>query len=148
MENGRISSVELAKRSGVQSPKALAGFMTTSLKRNARSFGLPLPFDGGEGSLPFGGAPNPAPTDDPQRTYWVDREGIAERMVVALRRRVEVAANKTRPPRFLVVLQHDSMPDMGMGSPRAESLKQRLTQLGARPDDVIGENAVRGPVRT
>ena len=35
------------------------------------------------------------------------------------------------------------MPDMGMGSPRAESLKQRLTQLGAKPDDVIGENAVR-----
>jgi len=140
--DGKIESRDLAKRLDVKTPKALSGFLTTSLKRHANKLGLPLPFDGGEGSKLFGGIPNPADGDDPQRTYWVDRDGIAGRMVVALRRRVDEAAPKVSRPRFSVVVQHDPMPDMGMGSERAEELKRRLTALGAKADNAIFEEAV------
>jgi len=140
--DGKIESRELATRLDVKTPKALSGFLTTSLKRRARKLELPLPFYGGEGSELYGGIQNPAEGDDPQRTYWVDRDGIAERMVEALRRRVAEAAPKVARPRFRVVVQHDPMPDMGMGSERAEELKRHLEALGAKADNAGFEEAV------
>lgn len=84
-EHGRMSSVELAAALGFDSPRAIPGALTTPLKRRAREMNLPLPFDGGEGSLPYGGITDPQPSDDRERTYWQDRDGIAERMVTILK---------------------------------------------------------------
>jgi hypothetical protein len=58
--------------------------LTSPLKRRAKQLGLPLPFHGGEGSLAYGGIPDPQPDESPRRTYWSDRDGIARRMVEAL----------------------------------------------------------------
>jgi hypothetical protein len=91
-DQGRISSRELATSLAVGTPKALAGRLTTSLKRNAKRLELPLPFAGGEGSKPYGGIAHPRPGDDSQRTYWEDRDGIAARMVGALTRRLSETA--------------------------------------------------------
>jgi hypothetical protein len=65
-------------------PPALAGSLTTPIKRRAKALGLPLPFDGGHGSVDFGGISDPSPGDDPARTYWADRNGIAVRMLQAI----------------------------------------------------------------
>lgn len=65
-------------------PPALAGSLTTPIKRRAKTLGLPLPFDGGHGSVDFGGISDPLPGDDPGRTYWADRNGIAARMLQAV----------------------------------------------------------------
>jgi hypothetical protein len=56
---------------------------------------LPLPFDGGEGALPWGGLPSPEPDDDRERTYWQDRNGIADRMVSALRRELAIRGGRS-----------------------------------------------------
>jgi hypothetical protein len=88
-ERGKISSVELAAELGFDTPRAIAGSLTTPLKRRARGLELPLPFLGGEGSKAYGGLPEPAGTDEPGRTHWQDRDGIAQRMLGALRAEVQ-----------------------------------------------------------
>jgi hypothetical protein len=81
---GVIDSVTLADRLGV-SPRALSGNLTTPLKRRAKALGLPLPFDGGHGDQAYGGISLPSRDMDAQRTHWRDRNGIAERMLNAVR---------------------------------------------------------------
>lgn len=94
--SGKVSSVELTLRLELDTPRELAGNLTTSLKRHVKALGLPMPYDGGVGSLPYGGIPNPVKgEDDPQRTYWVDRDGIAARMTRALRQSL---AERTQQP--------------------------------------------------
>lgn len=90
-ENERLSSFELGAALGAP-PRSIGGMLTSPLKRRAKQLGLPLPFLGGEGSLGYGGIPDPRPEDDPARTYWQDKDGIAARMVDALH-----AELKTRP---------------------------------------------------
>jgi hypothetical protein len=91
-EQERVASVELADLIGAPGPRSIGGMLTSPLKRRAKQLGLPLPFLGGEGSLAYGGIPNPRPEDDPGRTYWQDRDGIAKRMAEAL-----TSELKTRP---------------------------------------------------
>jgi hypothetical protein len=80
---GRIDSLELATLIGT-TPRGIAGLLTTPLKRRAKKLRLDAPpWDGGRGAEPFGGIAEYHGLD-PERTYWRDRDGIAERMVAAL----------------------------------------------------------------
>jgi hypothetical protein len=81
--DGRIDSVELANRLGT-TPSVLSGTLTTHLKQRAQKLGLPYPFDGGRGAAGYGGISDPQEGDDPDRTTWADRGGVAARMVQAL----------------------------------------------------------------
>jgi hypothetical protein len=98
--NGRISSVELAGLVTDKGPRAIGGVLTSPIKRRARHLGLPLPFLGGEGVRPYGGIPDPLPGDDPHRTYWVDHDGIAGRMVKAIIVELDRRPEAIRPWRF------------------------------------------------
>jgi hypothetical protein len=80
---GRTDSLALSAALECR-PPALAGSLTTPIKRRAKTLGLPLPFDGGHGSVDFGGISSPRPGDDPGRTFWADRSGIAARMLEAI----------------------------------------------------------------
>lgn len=83
--SAKVDSVALAHALDLDTPANIGGALTTSLKRRAEKLGLPLPFAGGLGSqLAYGGLPDPAPGDDPERTYWGERDGIAIRMIEAL----------------------------------------------------------------
>jgi hypothetical protein len=99
--HGRMNSVDLAAFLEVSSPRQISGLLTTPLKRRARQLELPLPFVGGEGSLPYGGIPKPDPErDDPGRTYWEDRNGASARLVKAIQR--ELAGRSAwKPNRFV-----------------------------------------------
>jgi hypothetical protein len=67
---GEIGSLTLADAIGVASPRNIAAVLTTPLKKRAKALALPLPWaEGAHG----------------QRTVWLDREGIGERMLHALR---------------------------------------------------------------
>lgn len=68
--NGRIDSVELAHVIGTDTPRNIPANLTNSLKQRARSMGLSRPWD--------------ETTSDENRTVWVDRDGIAGRMVDAI----------------------------------------------------------------
>lgn len=78
-----IDSLQLAEALGA-TPRGLSGFLTTPLKRRAKTLGLPLPFAGGLGAESYGGIMAPSPDMDPQRTHWQDRDGIAKRMLRAI----------------------------------------------------------------
>jgi hypothetical protein len=79
-----VDSVRLANELGT-TPRALSGYLTTPLKRRAKALDLPPPFAGGQGTELYGGIPSPSPDMDPERTHWEDREGIAARMLEAIR---------------------------------------------------------------
>jgi hypothetical protein len=81
--HGVIDSLQLASALGI-TPRELSGYLTTPLKRRASALQLPLPFDGGKGTEPYGGVRSPSPDMDPERTHWQDRDGIAERMLAAI----------------------------------------------------------------
>lgn len=81
--DGRTDSLALSSALGCR-PPALSGSLTTPLKRRAAKLGLPLPFDGGRGGLDYGGITDRTPGDDPGRTYWADRDGIAARIAQAV----------------------------------------------------------------
>ena len=66
---GEIGSLALADAIGVASPRNIAAVLTTPLKRRARALSLPLPW---------------AEDAHGQRTVWLDREDIAERMLRAV----------------------------------------------------------------
>jgi hypothetical protein len=85
-QDGRINSAELAELLDARPPQ-LGALLTTPIKRRAKTLGLPWPFEGGQGDRDYGGIASPQPGDDPGRTYWEDRDGIAERMLQALRER-------------------------------------------------------------
>lgn len=87
---GVIDSVHLASALGI-TPRELSGYLTTPLKRRAKALRLPLPFAGGLGSEAYGGIPSPSPDMDAERTHWQDRDGIAGRMLNALKENEEHA---------------------------------------------------------
>jgi hypothetical protein len=66
---GEIGSLALADAIGVASPRNIAAVLTTPLKKRAKALSLPLPW---------------AEDAHGQRTVWVNREGIAERMLHAV----------------------------------------------------------------
>ena len=66
---GEIGSLALADAIGVASPRNIAAVLTTPLKKRAKALSLPLPW---------------AEDAHGQRTIWLDREGIAERMLHAV----------------------------------------------------------------
>jgi hypothetical protein len=82
---GKISSVDLAALLSLEGPRSIPGALNTPLKRRAKELNLPFPFAGGEGALEYGGLPDPGNDDLPERTYWADRDGIAARMLPALK---------------------------------------------------------------
>jgi hypothetical protein len=67
---GEIGSLALADAIGVASPRNIAAVLTTPLKKRAKALSLPLPW---------------AEDAHGQRTVWLDRENIAERMLRAVR---------------------------------------------------------------
>jgi hypothetical protein len=69
-QEGEIGSLALADAIGVASPRNIAAVLTTPLKRRAKGLSLPLPW---------------AEDARGQRTVWLDRENIAERMLRAVR---------------------------------------------------------------
>ena len=68
---GEVGSIELANALGVDRTPTIAFVVTTPLKRITSRLSLPWPFDPDTG------------TDG--RTVWRDRDGIAARMVDAIR---------------------------------------------------------------
>jgi hypothetical protein len=69
--DGRIGSLDLALAIGTDTPRNIPANLTNSLKQRARRMGLAVPWDETE--------------SDDGRTVWLDRDGIASRMVEALR---------------------------------------------------------------
>jgi hypothetical protein len=61
-----VDSLQVAKLLGVASPRSIASMLTTPMKRRAKTLGLPVPWD--------------ERVSSEDRTVWVDRDGIAERM--------------------------------------------------------------------
>jgi hypothetical protein len=69
-QEGEIGSLALADAIGVASPRNIAAVLTTPLKKRAKALSRPLPWaEGAHG----------------QRTVWLDRDDIAERMLRAVR---------------------------------------------------------------
>jgi hypothetical protein len=68
-DEGEIGSLALADAIGVASPRNIAAVLTTPLKKRAKALSLPLPW---------------AEDAHGQRTIWLNREGIAERMLHAV----------------------------------------------------------------
>ncbi len=66
---GEIGSLALADAIGVASPRNIAAVLTTPLKKRAKALSLPLPW---------------AEDAHGQRTVWLNRENIAERMLHAV----------------------------------------------------------------
>jgi hypothetical protein len=69
-QEGEIGSLALADAIGVASPRNIAAVLTTPLKKRAKALSLPLPW---------------AEAAHGQRTVWLDRDDIAERMLHAVR---------------------------------------------------------------
>ncbi len=69
-QEGEIGSLALADAIGVASPRNIAAVLTTPLKKRAKALSLPLPW---------------AEDAHGQRTVWLDRDNIAERMLRAVR---------------------------------------------------------------
>lgn len=69
-QEGEIGSLALADAIGVANPRNIAAVLTTPLKKRAKALSLPLPW---------------AEDAHGQRTVWLDRENIAERMLRAVR---------------------------------------------------------------
>jgi hypothetical protein len=67
---GEIGSLTLADAIGVASPRNIAAVLTTPIKKRAKALSLPLPWlEDAHG----------------QRTIWLDQEGIAKRILRAVR---------------------------------------------------------------
>jgi hypothetical protein len=70
MQEREIGSLALADAIGVASPRNIAAVLTTPLKKRAKALSLSFPWlEDAHG----------------QRTVWLDRDGIAERMLRAVR---------------------------------------------------------------
>jgi hypothetical protein len=69
-DDGEIGSRALAEQLAISSPRYIAANLTNSLKQRADALGLDRPLDESE--------------DSANRTIWVDRDGIASRMVIAI----------------------------------------------------------------
>jgi hypothetical protein len=69
VQEREIGSLALADAIGVASPRNIAAVLTTPLKKRAKALSLPLPW---------------AEDARGQRTVWLDRDGIAERMLRAI----------------------------------------------------------------
>lgn len=69
--DGRVGSLDLAQALGTSTPRNIPANLTNALKQRARRLGLELPWTEGVSA--------------DNRTVWIDRDRIAERMVVALR---------------------------------------------------------------
>jgi hypothetical protein len=79
VHEGEIGSLTLADAIGVASPRNIAAVLTTPLKKRAKALALPLPW---------------AEDAHGQRTVWVDRDGIGERMLHAVREEKERRARR------------------------------------------------------
>lgn len=69
--DGMVDSVTMARHLSVGTPRNIASAVTTPVKRIAKRLGLGLPWD--------------EETNISDRTVWRDRDGIAERMLEAIR---------------------------------------------------------------
>jgi hypothetical protein len=69
--DGAVDSVTMAQHLGVGTPRNIASAVTTPVKRIAKRLGLGLPWDEDVSAA--------------DRTVWRDRNGIAKRMLVAIR---------------------------------------------------------------
>jgi hypothetical protein len=81
-QEGEIGSLALADAIGVASPRNIAAVLTTPLKKRAKALSLPLPW---------------AEDARGQRTVWLDRENIAERMLHAVREEKARRARRRAP---------------------------------------------------
>ncbi len=68
--DGRVGSVELAEDLSLGTPRKLSSTLTNSMKQRATTLGLPYPWE--------------PDTSADGRTLWMDRDGIATRMVAAI----------------------------------------------------------------
>jgi hypothetical protein len=70
-QHGEISSPDLVQLLGLKGPTSVPANLTNPMKKRARRLGIPVPWT--EASTPD------------RRTIWRDRDGIAARMVKAIR---------------------------------------------------------------
>ena len=73
--DGAVDSVTMAKFIGVGTPRNISSALTTPVKRISKRLGLGLPWD--------------VESSAEDRTVWRDREGIAARMLDAIREETE-----------------------------------------------------------
>jgi hypothetical protein len=69
-EKGRVGSLELVELLDLKGPTSIPANLTNPLKKRAARLGLDLPWE--------------ETADRENRTVWVDRDGIAERMLRAI----------------------------------------------------------------
>ena len=69
-KEGRVGSLELVELLDLKGPTRIPANLTNPLKRRAKRLGLEVPWE------------ETADRDD--RTVWVDRDGIAARMLAAI----------------------------------------------------------------
>ena len=69
-QDGSVGSVELAGHLNLGTPRNISSALTNSLKQRAKTLGLTYPWTDG--------------VSDDDRTVWIDRDGIAARMVTAI----------------------------------------------------------------
>lgn len=69
-QDGQVGSVELAQHLNLDTPRNISSALTNSLKQRARALGLDNPWADGVSSN--------------DRTVWINRDGLAARMVVAI----------------------------------------------------------------
>lgn len=74
-KEGRVGSLELVELLGLKGPTSIPANLTNPLKKRATRLGLEKPWD--------------EAADREDRTVWVDRDGIAERMLRAIDEEVE-----------------------------------------------------------
>jgi hypothetical protein len=67
---GENDSLAVARALGLDTPRKIPAVLTTPLKRRAKALGWPYPWH---------------QDDERERTVWIDRDGTAARMLVAIR---------------------------------------------------------------
>lgn len=74
-EEGRVGSLELVALLKLKGPTSIPANLTNPLKKRATRLGLEVPWD--------------ETADREDRTVWVDRDGIAERMLEAIDKEID-----------------------------------------------------------
>lgn len=74
-KEGRVNSLELVELLGLKGPTSIPANLTNPLKKRAARLGLEVPWE--------------ETADREDRTVWVDRDDIAERMLAAIDEEIE-----------------------------------------------------------
>jgi len=122
-KEGRVGSLELVELLGLKGPTSIPANLTNPLKKRATRLGLEKPWD--------------EAADREDRTVWVDRDGIAERMLRAIDEEVERLAS------FLPTFEDPSfIPGVERGGERDESGAIQMPWFDYAPEVLAFQEAL------